>query len=89
MRLSLRAGVDTGTVTSGIVGQNHIAFDLWGDAVNLAFQVQAGSHESGIFLTQSVVDRIADLVPVLDWGIVNSASGPQRIWRVNPATVSV
>ncbi len=88
-RLALRAGVDTGTVTSGIVGQNHIAFDLWGDAVNLAFQVQAGSHESGIFLTQSVVDRIADLVPVLDWGIVNSASGPQRIWRVNPATVSV
>ena len=88
-RLALRAGVDTGTVTSGIVGQNHIAFDLWGDAVNLAFQVQAGSHESGIFLTQSVVDRIADLVPVLDWGIVNSASGPQRIWRVDPATVSV
>jgi class 3 adenylate cyclase len=87
-RLALRAGIDTGTVTSGIVGQNHIAFDLWGDAVNLAFQVQAGSHESGIFLTQSVVDRIADLVPVLDWGIVNSASGPQRIWRVDPATVS-
>jgi hypothetical protein len=50
--------------------------------------VQAGSHESGIFLTQSVVDRIADLVPVLDFGIVNSASGPQRIWRVDPATVS-
>ena len=88
-RLALRAGVDTGTVTSGIVGQNHIAFDLWGDAVNLAFQVQAGSHESGIFLTQSVVDRIADLVPVLDWGIVNSSTGPQRIWRVNPASVSV
>jgi class 3 adenylate cyclase len=87
-KLALRAGIDTGTVTSGIVGQNHIAFDLWGDAVNLAFQVQAGSHESGIFLTQSVVDRIADLVPVLDWGIVNSASGPQRIWRVDPATVN-
>jgi class 3 adenylate cyclase len=88
-RLSLRAGIDTGTVTSGIVGQNHIAFDLWGDAVNLAFQVQAGSHESGIFLTQAVVDRIADLVPLLDWGIVNSSTGPQRIWRVNPVSVAV
>ena len=83
VRLTLRAGIDTGTVTSGLVGQNHIAFDLWGDAVNLAFQVQAGSHDSGIFMTQAVVDRVADLVPLLDWGVVNTQNGPQHIYRVN------
>ena len=33
--LNLRAGLDTGTVTSGLVGQAHIAYDLWGDAVTL------------------------------------------------------
>ena len=83
VRLTLRAGIDTGTVTSGLVGQNHIAYDLWGDAVNLAFQVQAGNHESGIYLTQSVVERVRDLVPLFDAGVVNTQNGPQRIYRVN------
>src|SRR5690606_28709625 len=48
--LNLRAGLDTGTVTSGLVGQSQISYDLWGDAVNLAFQVQGNHSDSGIFL---------------------------------------
>lgn len=87
--LNLRAGLDTGTVTSGLVGQTHIAYDLWGDAVNLAFQVQGDNHDSGIFLTQSVVDRMPDTVHVRDWGFVTTASGAQRVWRIDPEDVSV
>ena len=82
--LNLRAGLDTGTVTSGLVGQTHIAYDLWGDAVSLAFQLQGNNHDSGIFLTQSVVDRMPDTVHVRDWGFVTTASGPQRVWRIDP-----
>lgn len=89
VRLSLRAGLDTGTVTSGLVGQTHIAYDLWGDAVNLAFQIQGNNRDSGIFLTQSVVDRMPDTVHVRDWGFVTTASGPQRVWRIDPEDVSV
>lgn len=87
VRLSIRAGIDTGTVTSGLVGQSHIAYDLWGDAVNLAFQLQGSNRESGIFLTQQVVDRMPDTVHVRDWGNVSTASGPQRVWRVDPDDV--
>lgn len=85
--LSIRAGVDTGTVTSGLVGQSHIAYDLWGDAVNLAYQLQGTNRESGIFLTQQVVDRMPDTVHVRDWGFVNTATGPQKVWRVDPDDV--
>jgi class 3 adenylate cyclase len=87
--LNLRAGLDTGTVTSGLVGQTHIAYDLWGDAVNLAFQIQGTNHDSGIFLTQSVVDRMPDTVHVRDWGFVTTATGPQRVWRIDPEDVRV
>lgn len=31
--LSLRAGVDIGTVTSGLVGRSTVVYDMWGDAV--------------------------------------------------------
>lgn len=86
--LDLRAGLDTGTVTSGLVGQSHIVYDLWGDAVTLAFQVQATEGVSGIFLTQSVVDRMPDTVHVRDWGSVTTASGPQRVWRIDPADLA-
>jgi len=85
--LSIRAGIDTGTVTSGLVGQSHIAYDLWGDAVSLAFQLQGTSNESGIFLTQQVVDRMPDTVHVRDWGFVNTPSGPQKVWRIDPDDV--
>lgn len=86
--LGIRAGLDTGTVTSGLVGQTHIAYDLWGDAVNLAFQLQGSNRESGIFLTQQVVDRMPDTVHVRDWGFVTTASGPQKVWRVDPDDVA-
>ena len=85
--LGIRAGIDTGTVTSGLVGQSHIAYDLWGDAVNLAFQLQGTNRDSGIFLTQQVVDRMPDTVHVRDWGFVNTASGPQKVWRIDPDDV--
>jgi class 3 adenylate cyclase len=87
--LALRAGLDTGTVTSGLVGQTHVAYDLWGDAVTLAFQIQGDNTESGIFLTQGVVDRMPDTVRIRDFGVVTTAAGPQRVWRVEPEDASV
>lgn len=83
--LALRAGIDTGAVTGGLIGQKQVSYDLWGDAVNLAFRLQATESESGIFVTQSVVDRMPDTVQVRDWGMVETPSGPERVWRVEPA----
>ena len=37
---SLRVGIDTGSVTSGLVGGAAV-YDMWGDSVNLAYRVQA------------------------------------------------
>ncbi len=87
VELNLRAGLDTGAVTSGLVGESHIAYDLWGDAVGLAFQLQNDNADSGIFLTQSVVDRMPDTVHVREWGYVTIASGSQRVWRIDPDDV--
>jgi class 3 adenylate cyclase len=32
--LRLRSGIDTGTVTSGLVGRSSLAYDMWGSAVS-------------------------------------------------------
>ncbi|MET1006694.1 MAG: adenylate/guanylate cyclase domain-containing protein, partial [Propionibacteriaceae bacterium] len=57
-KLALRAGIDTGPVTSGLVGRSSIVYDMWGDAVNLAYQVRNTNGRPGIFVTQSVYDRL-------------------------------
>lgn len=85
--LSVRAGVDTGTVTSGLVGRSHVVYDLWGDAVSLAFRLQGGANEAGIFLTQRVVDKLPDNLPFTDSGVVETANGFQRVWRIDPKVV--
>ena len=86
--LHLRAGIDMGTVTSGLVGRQAIVYDLWGDAVNLAFRLQGGTTQPGVFVTQSVADRVADLVSFTDVGVVETASGMERVWRIELAVAA-
>ena len=39
--LELRIGIHTGPVISGVVGNHRFAFDIWGDAVNIASFMEA------------------------------------------------
>jgi class 3 adenylate cyclase len=87
--LHIRVGIDTGTVTSGLVGRSSMVYDLWGDAVSLAFRLQGGATESGVFVTQRVVDKIPDALPYGDAGVVETSTGWQRVWRVDPAAVEL
>src|SRR5690606_18645652 len=85
--LNLRAGIDVGTVTSGLVGRRAVIYDLWGDAVNLAFRLQGGAAGPGIFVSQAVADKVADSVSFTDVGSVETKSGYERVWRIEPARV--
>lgn len=83
--LNLRAGIDTGTVTSGLVGRSHLVYDLWGDAVSLAFRVQGETAEPGIFLTQRVVDKLPGSQSLILAGTLLTTLGEQRVWRIDPS----
>ncbi|XUK60383.1 Class 3 adenylate cyclase [Plantibacter sp. RU18] len=80
--LSLRIGVDAGTVTSGLVGRTSLAYDMWGDAVSLANQVQTLSGQPGIFVSQHVRDRMQDTVAFEPAGTVDTRDGQQPVWKV-------
>ena len=86
--LGLRAGLDSGKVTSGLIGRARVVYDMWGDAVNLAFRVQGDSDEPGIYITQRVADRIPDTIAITPSGDVETQTGTQRVWRIEtPAVV--
>jgi class 3 adenylate cyclase len=89
VELNLRAGIDTGTVTAGLVGRSYVAYDLWGDAVNLAFHLQSGTSGAGIYISEQVFDHLADSRPLIDAGTIMSDSGKVRVWKVDTEAAGV
>jgi class 3 adenylate cyclase len=81
-KIGLRAGIDTGQVTSGLVGRSSIVYDMWGDAVSLAYRVQGIAPAPGVYATQRVVDKLGDRGGVQDAGEVQTQAGPQRVWKL-------
>jgi class 3 adenylate cyclase len=54
----LRVGLHTGPVVAGIVGMKKFAFDIWGDAVNLASRMESGSEPGRINISQSTYELV-------------------------------
>jgi class 3 adenylate cyclase len=80
--LSLRAGIDTGTVSTGLVGKSNLAYDMWGAAVNLAYQVQSGSPQPGVYVTARVFDAMRDTREFTQAGVITSDGAEEPIWRL-------
>jgi class 3 adenylate cyclase len=54
----IRVGIHTGPVVAGIVGHKKFAYDIWGDAVNLASRMESSGEPGQINISQATYDRI-------------------------------
>jgi len=81
--LRLRAGVDTGTVSSGLVGKSSLAYDMWGAAVDLAYRVQSGSPKPGVYVTSSVYENLRDIRSFTTAGSITADGVEQSIYRLS------
>jgi class 3 adenylate cyclase len=59
--LSIEIGINTGPVVGGLVGRRKFIYDLWGDTVKLAKNIEADGKTS-ILVTKAVYERVRDLV---------------------------
>jgi adenylate cyclase len=58
--LELRIGLASGPVVGGVIGQQRILFDLWGDTVNTASRMQSSGVPRRIQVAQSTRDLLRD-----------------------------
>ena len=81
--LALRAGIDTGTVTSGLVGRAGLVYDLWGGAVHLASAMRRGPAQPGIYVTEAVYEATRDTRNYTQAGTVTVGDREEPTWRLS------
>ena len=70
IHLAAKIGINSGPVIGGLVGRRKFIYDLWGDTVKLAKEIESDGKTS-IVVTRSVYERVRDLV---DFGLATSTS---------------
>lgn len=59
----MRIGIHTGPVVAGVIGKNKFAYDIWGDAVNLAARLEEYGEAGKINISTATYDLIKSKVP--------------------------
>jgi class 3 adenylate cyclase len=84
--LTMRAGIDSGPVTSGLVGERSTVYALWGEAVDLAHRVHAATKSPGIFVSDRVHDTVLGIYTFSEAGSITDVSGTEVVWRLDTDT---
>lgn len=59
-RFDIRIGINSGPVVAGVVGTKKFAFDIWGDAVNIASRMESNSEAGKINVSEYTYALIKD-----------------------------
>ncbi|UWP90905.1 hypothetical protein K3X13_15515 (plasmid) [Aliiroseovarius crassostreae] len=54
----IRIGINSGPVSTGVIGQDRLSFDVWGDTVNLAARLVRASHVNSMLLSESTFELL-------------------------------
>ena len=55
--LQARIGIHTGPVVGGVIGTSRLAYDYWGDTMNVASRLQAAAPPNGIAVSEATYFR--------------------------------
>lgn len=53
VNIALRVGVHTGPVVGGVVGSSRLAYDYWGDTMNVASRIEGTARPNGIAVSSA------------------------------------
>lgn len=72
---TLRIGINTGSVSAGVIGTKRYAYDIWGSAVNRAQRMEELCEPEKIAITQATYDHISPYFVCKEVGKVKTKSG--------------
>ena len=84
--LDLRSGIDVGSVSSGLIGDPAVMFDLWGTAVNVAYRIKDDAANPGIYVTSRIRGAVGDDYQFIDAGVIRSDGVDEPVWRLTASS---
>lgn len=56
----IRVGIHTGELVAGVIGQRRFAYDVWGDAVNIASRIESSGKPGMLNISNSTWELVKD-----------------------------
>lgn len=79
----LRIGVSVGPVIAGVIGENRLAYDVWGETVNLASRLESNGRVDAISVSEEVYRRMGDAYEFESIGKVDMKGiGPTDVYAL-------
>ncbi|MDH4090806.1 MAG: response regulator [Cyclobacteriaceae bacterium] len=80
----VRIGIHTGPLVAGVVGSKKFAYDIWGDAVNLASQMEQHGEPGKVNISADTFALVKDYFACTDRGkIVTKSKGDVEMYFVD------
>jgi class 3 adenylate cyclase len=84
--LQVRVGIHSGPVVGGVIGATRMAYDYWGETMNMAARLEGQAEPGGIAVSESTFlrTRRKDLFSLPELAPLKGV-GEAPVYRIKPA----
>lgn len=68
----IRVGINSGPVSTGVIGQERLSFDVWGDTVNIASRIVGAAAPNEVLISRASFDLLSHQSEFAPAGRVNA-----------------
>lgn len=80
IELQARVGLHVGPAVGGVIGSHRLAYDYWGDTMNVASRLQAAASPDGIAVSEAAWLQLGPVLPFEQQTIVLKGIGETEIY---------